>query len=131
LNWFKRIQLPVAIFGFLLISGFLAFHVGVATEYAQHVKQQQTNQHAQTTQPRENRLYTFWEWTTHDPVAFYTSALALFTLVLSVSYLSPNKSQSRPDFHKGISVRSIGGARFSGFQTKWNRPWIEGHHFLP
>src|SRR5687768_7316381 len=30
-------------------------------------------------------LRCFWNWTTHDPVAFYTSLLALFTLVLGGS----------------------------------------------
>src|SRR4051812_12484650 len=27
----------------------------------------------------------FWEWTSHDPVAFYTSAVALFTAILALS----------------------------------------------
>src|SRR5262245_242066 len=30
-------------------------------------------------------LIAFWRWTTHDPVAFYTSMLALFTAVLGIS----------------------------------------------
>jgi len=28
---------------------------------------------------------SFWQWTTHDPVAFYTSVLALFTGILGAS----------------------------------------------
>jgi hypothetical protein len=30
-------------------------------------------------------VIAFWRWTTHDPVAFYTSVLAVFTGVLSIS----------------------------------------------
>jgi hypothetical protein len=32
-----------------------------------------------------NPLISFWQWTTHDPVAFYTSVLALFTGILGLS----------------------------------------------
>jgi hypothetical protein len=67
------------------VSGFLVFQAGVATEYAEHIKQQNVEQHSGPIQAEENWLYSFWKWTTHDPVAFYTSALALFTGILGVS----------------------------------------------
>lgn len=38
-----------------------------------------------TGQHQENYFRAFWRWTTHDPVAFYTSLLAIFTFVLAVS----------------------------------------------
>jgi hypothetical protein len=66
--------------------GFFLFHLGAATEHAQYAaQQQQLEKRLNGVQPKDNRLYSFWEWTTHDPVAFYTFILALFTLVLAVS----------------------------------------------
>ena len=40
-----------------------------------------------TAQPQgqENPLSAFWHWTSHDPVAFYTAVLTVFTFVLGVS----------------------------------------------
>jgi hypothetical protein len=70
----RRYCNAVAIVCFLLLSGFL-----VSLPNAQ--------ESSNGIQPKENPFYAFWKWTTHDPVAFYTSVLALFTFVLSVSQL--------------------------------------------
>jgi hypothetical protein len=45
----------------------------------------ETQQTTQQEKPANNPLVAFWRWTTHDPVAFYTSVLALFTAVLGIS----------------------------------------------
>jgi hypothetical protein len=40
---------------------------------------------ADSSQNQQSYVAAFWKWTTHDPVAFYTSLLAVFTFVLAVS----------------------------------------------
>jgi hypothetical protein len=79
----KRARTAVAIVAFLALFGFLAFQSGVATK--QYPQQQQTEASAAEGHEGKNPFERFWKWTTHDPVAFYTSLLALFTLILGAS----------------------------------------------
>ena len=70
----------VGIVAFLALFGFLAFQSGIATKnYPQ--QQAQTS----TAEQNKNPFKQLWEWTTHDPVAFYTSLLAIFTGILGAS----------------------------------------------
>jgi hypothetical protein len=81
----RRCSAILSVVALLSLSLAFAFQIGVATEHAEHVQQQKSEHGAKPAQPKENKLQAFWKWTTHDPVAFYTSILAVFTFVLAVS----------------------------------------------
>jgi hypothetical protein len=80
----KRLGKPATIIAFLALFGFLIFHVGAAS-YSNYAKQQYQHQTAAVSTPKKPPLGSWWEWTTHDPVAFYTSVLSAFTALLFIS----------------------------------------------
>ena len=57
-------------------------------------------------------LLRFWNWTTHDPVAFYASVVALFTAVLGVSTILLWKATKRS---AEIAGRGL---------SEHERPWL-------
>jgi hypothetical protein len=79
----KRAKTALAIVAFLALFGFLAFQSGVATN--NNPRKQSTESSATNEHKSENPFKRLWEWTTHDPVAFYTSLLVLFTAILGGS----------------------------------------------
>ena len=66
----------------LLIGGIF---VVTSPEYSHHSQYSQRAKPPEHKKDCENPFCAFWRWTTHDPVAFYTSVLAIFTGVLSIS----------------------------------------------
>ena len=83
-----RLRLGTAsIFAAMVLFGFVVFHIGAAT-YSNYPKREHQNQAGGCTQncaPKQPPLGSWWDWTTHDPVAFYTSVLSIFTGLLFVS----------------------------------------------
>jgi hypothetical protein len=57
-------------------------------------------------------LLRFWQWTVHDPVAFYTSAVALFTAVLVISTILLWRATKRT---AEIAERAL---------SEHERPWL-------
>jgi hypothetical protein len=78
-----RARTAVFIVGFLALFGFLAFQAGIATK--KNPQQQQAQTASAEQHESKNPFKRLWEWTTHDPVAFYTSVLAIFTGILGAS----------------------------------------------
>jgi hypothetical protein len=79
----ERAKKAVVAIAFLALFGFLAFQSGIATNNnprKQPAESSTTNDHES-----KNPFERLWEWTTHDPVAFYTSVLAIFTGILGAS----------------------------------------------
>ena len=74
-----RAKLVLIAIGFLALFGFLAFQSGVASKYPQHHSQQK----AATEHREEKNIFErFWDWTTDDPVAFFTFVLSVSTIGL-------------------------------------------------
>src|ERR1044072_2364273 len=67
----------------------VALAITVTVQAISPFHRDQNNETAQSAadhgQNQQSYLAAFWKWTTHDPVAFYTSVLALFTGVLGAS----------------------------------------------
>ena len=83
----KRWGKGATIVAFLAFYGFLIFNIGAASysNYPKKQQQYQANAGAECCASQKPPFGSWWEWTTHDPVAFYTSLLAGFTLLLAVS----------------------------------------------
>jgi hypothetical protein len=77
---------------FLALFGFLVFQAGIAS---QHPQNQSKHAAAGEDHEQKNILQRFWEWTTHDPVAFYTSVLAISTIGLWLVTFIGIRNQSR------------------------------------
>src|SRR5262249_29809426 len=107
-----------AVFGFVLGGSIVS--VSLQTPPS---RVESTSNHKPHEQGAEQHgpLRRFWNWTTHDPVAFYTFILAIFTAVLAISTV-------------GLGVATIGLYRAGERQiavaeiaanaaTAANRPW--------
>src|SRR4051794_1366984 len=68
--------------GIVLWSGVLAWRSWQPSETPQ---QQQRAEESAHQRADDTPLERFWNWTTHDPVTFYTFVLALFTSVLGAT----------------------------------------------
>jgi hypothetical protein len=89
---FGRAKTALAIIGFLALFGFLAFQSGAASKYPQHHNDQQA-----ATEKREQKYMfeRFWDWTTDDPVAFFTFVLSISTIGLWLVTWRSGVRQSR------------------------------------
>ncbi len=82
----ERVKKAVVAIAFLALFGFLAFQAGVVTN--NNPRKQPSESSAANEHEGKNPFKRLWEWTTHDPVAFYTSLLVLFTAILGGSTLA-------------------------------------------
>jgi hypothetical protein len=82
----RRYSKGATIVAFLAIFGFLLFQIGAASyvQYSKHPQHYYSKAGAQGEAPYEPPLRAWWKWTTHDPVAFYTSVLSIVTGFLVV-----------------------------------------------
>jgi hypothetical protein len=88
-SWRKYLR-AATILASVALFGFVIFHIGAAT-YSNYPKREHQNRTDGCTQhctPNEPALSGWWDWTAHDPVAFYTSILTFFTFLLFVSTLA-------------------------------------------
>jgi hypothetical protein len=128
LRW--RVHLRAAtIISAVVLFGFVIFHVGAATysNYPKRDHQNHTDGCTQSCAPKQPLLSGWWDWTTHDPVAFYTSILSVFTGMLFVStvglWLSTRRGiriqmdDTRILQRAYLSVNPLGIARFTSGQA--------------
>jgi hypothetical protein len=77
---------------FLALFGFLAFQVGIASTYSQRHR----SDHAiVVANEPQNMFERFWDWTTDDPVAFFTFVLSVSTIGLWLVTWRSGVRQSR------------------------------------
>jgi hypothetical protein len=89
---FERAKIAFYGLAFAALFGFLVFQAGIAS---QHPKNQGQQTAAAQDHEQKNIFERVWEWTTHDPVAFYTSVLALSTIGLWIVTYLGIRNQSR------------------------------------
>lgn len=77
---------------FFALFGFFAFQTGVASRYPQR----HGEQHATTESDEQKNIFErFWDWTTDDPVAFFTFVLSVSTIGLWIVTWRSGVRQSR------------------------------------
>jgi hypothetical protein len=111
----KRTQGTIAAALLAYLALFYANEIWRSPERSYQPAHQTSTQHTEHKQSGENILGAFWRWTTHDPVAFYTSVLALFTGVLTVVSFIQIRYLIRADL---VARKSSVAARRSAIEAK-------------
>lgn len=80
-----KFRIPEIVLGALLAVAVFAMGTVFSSQPAQAPKNEQPSKESKGQASNYNPFVRFWNWTSHDPVAFYTFVLAIFTGVLGAT----------------------------------------------